>query len=411
MAKRKTAKKNKTSGAKRKGSAKSKTKSTSKKQILQSELVARLFGFKKEDSLSVKRDDIKSVESAINEKGYLDPNMFPIEEAYVRLSNYKESRGKDFSEPSITYSEGSMSGSHKKNRKRPGEEMINLHTINISTSIAEAMIIKTSLAILEDHGVKKVKILINNIGNPESQAAYKKEATAYYRKNINDLNSNCRQLFKESLHSLITQGSDQCEEIHEEAPKPMEFLDDSAKKRFSEVLEYLETFGVDYDMDQSVLGDPNYSTNTVFQIIDQSSEKVVAAGSRYDHLARSSGLRKDIPAMGATVHVPKPKKSPGSALDKIKNSKLFFMQIGFEAKIAAFSILDQLRQSNIYPLHKIYKDKLSSQIGAAKKSGAEYYIILGQKEAMDNDLIVRDKESQSQHIVSNDKIVDYLKKL
>jgi histidyl-tRNA synthetase len=384
---------------------------SSAKKILQAQMTARIFGFKKEGSLSVSKDVIKNVDSYKKDKDFLDPNMFAMEEAFVRLSNYKEVHGKDYSEPDIFYTEGTLSGTHKKNRKKPGEEIINLNIINVNTSIAEATIIKTAEAILADHGIKKIKILVNNIGGPEAQLNYTKEATSYYRKHINDLTSNCRQLFKESLHALIANGSDECTEIHEEAPKPMEFLDEASKKRFGEVIEFLEIFGSDYDIDQSIIGDPNYSSNTVFKIIDQNTGKTVAAGSRYDHLARKCGLRKDIPAIGISINVPKPKKISESSLSKIEKSKFYFLHLGFEAKLRAFDVIDQLRKSNIYLQHKLHKDKLSTQLGSAKKSGAEYYVIMGQKEAMENELIVRDKEAHSQYIINNREIVDYLKKL
>lgn len=393
----------------------SKTTSSSKggssKSILEAQVTAQIFGFTYRKPDAVTKEDIQIVEDHKKDKKYVDDNLFPMEEIFASLRQYKEDKSKEMVNPRLMYTEGSAAGKHKKLRKKPGEEIINLHAINVPGSIAEASVIKAAESILSNHGIKKIKVLINNIGNIESQAAYTKEATSYYRKNIADLNSTCRQLFKESLHALITKGSGMCKEIHDEAPKPMEFLDDESRKRFSEVVEFLETMGIEYEIDQSILGDTNYSTNTVFKIIDEGTNKTVGAGSRYDSLARKCGLRKDIPSVGITINVPKPKKSKTRSLAKIEKAKFFFMQIGFEAKLHSLSLIDQLQKENVYVLHKLYRDKLSTQISSARKSSADYYIIMGQKEAMENDLIVRDKESHSQYIIDNRNIVDYLKKL
>lgn len=379
------------------------------KSILEAQVTARFFGFKNIDTIQVSKEDARITSDHKKDKDYLDDYLFPMEEVFTQLREYKEQQ--EMVEPILAYYEGSGTGKYKKHRKGAGEEIINLQAINVRSSIAEAMLIKSAEAMLASHGIRKIKVLINNIGDLESQAAYTKEATAYYRKNIADLNATCRQYFKDSLHTLITKGSGMCKEIHDEAPKPMEYLDDASRKRFGEVVEFLETMGIDYEMDQSLLGDPNYSTNTVFQIIDLNTDKIVAAGSRYDSLARKCGLRKDIPAVGMLLNLPKPKKSTTRMINKIENANFFFMQIGFEAKLHSLNLIDQLRKENIYVLHKLYRDKLSSQISSAKKSPANYYMIMGQKEAMENDLIVRDKESHSQYIIDSRKIVDYLKKL
>jgi len=385
--------------------------STPKKreQVLEAAVIAKNFGFTIKHPQGVSKDDIKIVESHQTEKGYLNEKLFPMEEAFSLLKEYKER--KQLANPALHYYEGSIPGGHKKHRKNTNYERINLHILNVEESIADILIIKTIQSILAEHGIRKIQVKINNIGDIESRQSYVKAAKSYYRKNINGLNNHCRQLFKENLRSLITKGKNECLAIHDEAPKPMEFLNEPARKKFSEILEYLETLEIPYQIDQNILGDLNYSTNTIFEFINEDTGEVVAAGTRYDSLARHCALRKDIPAVGATIKLPHPKKVSATSLTKIDKSKFFFLQIGFAAKLQSLVIIDKLRKNNIPTLHKLYRDKLNTQISAAQKTASDYFIILGQKEALEGSVIIRDKESRSQHIINQEDLVDYLKKL
>lgn len=389
------------------------TKKTEKKSqnILEAELIAKYYGFAKENPEEVTKEDEKIAASVCRQKGYLDEMLAPIEEVYALLRRYRDDKSKDMVEPSMSYHEGVAAGKHTKHRNKAGEEIINLHMINVGGSIAEATLIQTAKTILAENGVKNILVKLNDIGDKDAQTAFYREVTNYYRKNINELNNNCRQLFKESVHALITKGKNQCVSIHEQAPKPMEFLGEEARKRFGEVLEFLETLEIPYEIDQSILGEQNYSSHTVFEIIDKDSEKVVAAGTRYDTLARKCGLRKDIPSATVVINLKDPKTTSEKSIKKFDKTKFYFLQIGYAAKLKALGIIDELRRENIPVLHKTYRDRLSTQISSAKKADSDYLIIMGQKEALSDELIIRDKDSKSQVIVKRPDLIAYLKKM
>ncbi len=390
-------------------SRKNKTQKRAKK-ILEAEVVARYFGFVREAPGAVTKEDVRSVDGNCREKNYLDDNLFSAEEILAQVRKYRDDE-KETIEPKLLYFTGSVTGPHRKHRKSGNNEIINLHMINVSESIAEATLIKTAQAILADAGIKKILVKINDVGDKDSQGAFIREATSYYRKNSDELNTHCRQLFKESLYSLMSRGKNQCLELHKSAPKPMDYLDEDARKKFGETLEFLETLDIFYEIDPMLIGDPNYSTHTVFEIINQEDGSVVAAGSRYDSLARKYGLKKDIPSVGMVIYLPKPKMSSEKILKKVDKARFFFLQISYEAKLKCLSIIDELRHAHLPVLHKIYRDKLSVQIAAAKKTNVDYLIIMGQKEALDDELILRDKENRSQQIVRRADLIGRLKKL
>ena len=73
--------------------------------------------------------------------------------------------------------------------------------------------------------------------------------------------------------------------------------------------------------------------------------------------------------------------------------------------------IDIAFQAHIPIQQSLSKDSLASQLGVAEKLGIPYTIIFGQKEALEDSVIVRDMENRSQKTIPIGKLADYLKKL
>src|SRR5690606_21961715 len=105
------------------------------------------------------------------------------------------------------------------------------------------------------------------------------------------------------------------------------------------------------------------------------------------------------------------KKSKSSPSRGVQKSKFYLIQLGFNAKLRAVPLIERLRRANISITHSLSKDKLSSQLGTAENLHLPYVLIIGQKEALENSVVVRNVETRSQETVPMDSIVEYLKKL
>ena len=137
----------------------------------------------------------------------------------------------------------------------------------------------------------------------------------------------------------------------------------------------------------------------------------MATGTRYNQLAKKIGHKKDLPGVGVTIKISKPKLVPSSRLPKENNIKFFFIQIGSQAKFKSLQVLEMLRKAKI-PVHQsITRDKITNQIAKAKRLKTPYVLIMGQKEAIENSVLVRDTQSHSQISVKIDNLVEYLNNL
>ena len=78
-------------------------------------------------------------------------------------------------------------------------------------------------------------------------------------------------------------------------------------------------------------------------------------------------------------------------------------------KLRCFEIIEILRKAKIPIAQSLTKDSLSAQLGTAEKLGVAYALILGQKEALEGTVIVRNMDTRSQDTIKMDKLADYLK--
>jgi histidyl-tRNA synthetase len=72
--------------------------------------------------------------------------------------------------------------------------------------------------------------------------------------------------------------------------------------------------------------------------------------------------------------------------------------------------METLRQGGIGVIESLGRDSMKSQLNVAQRADVEIALILGQKEALDDTVIVRDVSSGMQETVSQAKLVEFLKK-
>ncbi len=308
-----------------------------------------------------------------------------------------------------------------------------LEAIGTGKSIIDATIIRVTMLILEEAGLKNLRLEINSIGDKECRPNYRRELVNYYRKNAKNICADCRERLKTNPLRLLDCKNPACQETKQGAPSSISFLCPACKTHFREILEYLEMMGISYEINNNLVRGLDYYSRTVFEIsktnIDRATELAelganpeavevpalsVAGGGRYDYLARSLGNKKDVPAVGAAIGVDRVIMSEQHLKLHpriLKKPKIFFIQLSFEAKLKSLAIIEILRKAKVPIAQSISKDSLGTQLAIAEKLEVPYVIILGQKEAVDGTVIVRNMQNRSQDIIKIEKLADFLKEL
>ncbi|HEY0979907.1 MAG TPA: histidine--tRNA ligase [Candidatus Paceibacterota bacterium] len=284
-------------------------------------------------------------------------------------------------------------------------------------SITDALVIKTIYTILEEAGAKNLVVTINSIGDKDSRPAYIKELTNYYKKHLKDLPAIDQERLKTNPLRILDSKDEKTKEINQNAPDSLSYLSTSGKRHFKEVLEFLDQMDIAYQIDKTLVRGLSYYTHTVFEIIEvleDGTSMTIAGGGRYDYLGRELGSKKDVPAMGGSIGMDRIIERPwfkDLAPRILKKPKVYFIQVGYEAKLKSLNVIEILRKAHVPMMQSLSKDSLSAQLAVAEKSGAPYTLIFGQKEAMEQSVIVRNMETREQDTVPLTELNTYIKHL
>lgn len=293
-----------------------------------------------------------------------------------------------------------------------------LTIIGIEKSIAEALILKTALAILGDVGFKETSVHINSIGDKNSATAFARELNVYLKKRAVDMPVNCREALKQNAFYAFELLKRKHNPIHEDIPRSMEFLSDSGRRHLREVLEYLEAVDIPYEINSKLIGHKDCYSQTLFEIRNNASDAhsknkvVLAYGGRCDEIAQQL-FRLPVPAVGILFEwTPKGVRDTVLKIKSVTHRpKVYLVQLGFKARFHSLAIIETLRMARVPFRQSINSDLLTSQLETATMLKIPYAIILGQREVIDNTVIIRNMDSQSQKTIPIDTLSEYVKTL
>lgn len=289
---------------------------------------------------------------------------------------------------------------------------LELHVIGHASAMAEALLIVVGNAIVQNAGIENRTLHLNNLGSAESSGRYVRDVTQYLRKHIESISPTLRPRAAVDPLGTLVQLIDRGHPATARAPQATEYLTEDERRRFWEFLEYLEVFGLPYELSGHVLGSRDVWSHALYEIAtvdpETQSRLPIAFGGRYDPLMSRFSRKSDSAAMiGITVEVRggvRPKKANRSA------PGIFFAHLGMEARRRALGVIETLRRSEI-PIHQsLTYDKLGEQMTAARKLGVPYILIMGHKEAVENAILVREVATNSQESVPLPELSNYLKR-
>ncbi|MFM2383692.1 MAG: hypothetical protein RIQ72_264 [Candidatus Parcubacteria bacterium] len=372
------------------------------------------FEIEMEKSDIVKAKTLRD-KNAKSNQGVLTFENF-LDEKVALVRHFVEKKFQDLHQPPAICFSGPLKGNPFLEKTK--EHIFNLDIIGNAKSIADAVVIETAYVILkEHHDMDELMVEVNSVGDKESFSRFTKEFTQYFKKHLSELPAELKTAFKKDPLSLGQIDHDSLDLLRDEAPKPIDYLSEESRVHFREVLEYLESLGLPYMINNSLIGTRHCSTGTVFQIVgikeSPKGEKrtLLAIGERYNSVAKKALGKKEVPAIGAHILVDDKEAKKSDTVIIEEEIKFYFIHLGYEAKLKSLTILEILRQSKISIHQSLAKDKITAQLQAAEKLGVPYILLVGQKEALENSVTVRHVETRVQETVHIDNLVEYLKKL
>lgn len=262
-------------------------------------------------------------------------------------------------------------------------------------------------------GLKGIKVNINTLGDTESRLKYREALINYFRPHIDSLCDDCKARFEKNPLRILDCKVDHDLDIMKNAPKIIDYLNESSRNHFEKVKEYLEALNIDYTVNYSIVRGLDYYTHTVFEVeasVDGfGSQNVLCAGGRYNGLVETIG-GPQTPGVGFALGLERllvaleyEKLEPWED----KTTDFYIAPMDDTCKSYSLKVLNMLRMNGFNGDMDYMNRSLKSNFKQAERLNTKYIIIIGNDEIENNMVAIKNNETKESKTVALDDIIDY----
>ncbi len=268
-------------------------------------------------------------------------------------------------------------------------------------------------ALLEELGVREVRLRLGSLGSSVSRAAYRELLQAHLRAHEGSLSEEVRDRIELNPLRAFDSDHEGTRHVMASAPRLLDHLDDDDAEHFAQVRELLDVAEVPYEVDPTLVRGLDYYTRTVFEFTSDAlgAQSGVGGGGRYDGLVekiKGASIIKDPPTHGSSTPgigwaagierillAGEPAPVAASPLD-------LFVALGEggELRKAGFSVLGAARSAGLTAQMELAGRSLKGQLGLANALGARYVAIVEGEET-----VLKDMQGGGQETLATDTVV------
>lgn len=293
--------------------------------------------------------------------------------------------------------------------------------------MSDAQVMTTVKVLLEEMGLTRVVFEINHKGCPECAPYYEEVLSRFLEQYKNDLCQSCQNILASSfseknpymgrgLGRVFACSNLACQEILSASPQVLDHLDAACNKQITSLLEALDEIETTYQLNPRFFGDDR-SSHTVFQVKVavppvESGEQTLAEGGRYNAFASKlmgqemSVLLFSVPLLS----IAKLFEQQGAAEKIERTADVFLINLGELAAKKTLRLFLDLMHNDISVSEQFGENGIKNQFKLAEKRGCAIALVIGQKEAFEGTVILRDVRSGIQEVFSYDRIIDEVRK-
>ncbi len=292
---------------------------------------------------------------------------------------------------------------------------VNYDVFGEQDPILDAQIIQIASRTVQDLGIKSIQIQVNSIGCPTCRKDYRELLINYLESKKSKLCQDCKRRLKTNPLRVLDCKEDKCAQVSASAPQSISHLCEDCHTHFKTLLEYLDELDLSYIINPQLVRGLDYYTKTVFEIWSGSEEGKklsLGGGGRYDKLIESMGGH-EMPAIGFAIgmeRIVEEMKRVQAKSYSPPRPKVFLAQLGNLAKKKSLKLFAELGKNGILIAESFGRGSLKSQLKVANKLKVSFTLILGQKESLDETVIVKNMATGVQETVSMNKLVSIIKK-
>lgn len=294
---------------------------------------------------------------------------------------------------------------------------IGVETYGFSGPDIDAELILLSARLWRMLGLSGLTLQINSLGTHAARVAYRSELVRYFTTHSHALDEDSRRRLHTNPLRILDSKNPVLQALIEDAPRLADHLDEESRTHFAGLCATLDRTGVAYQINPRLVRGLDYYDRTVFEWVTDrlGAQGTVCAGGRYDTLVEQIGGRPT-PAIGFALGMERLVAllmDAGVAMPE-QHPHAYLVLAGEAAEKQGWLLAETLRDA--LPMLRLVVHcgggGLKNQLKRADKSGARYALILGDAEAQQAGISVKDlrTEQASQMLMPQHALADFIAK-
>jgi len=260
---------------------------------------------------------------------------------------------------------------------------IGAELIGSDAPAADVEVIAIATDILQQLGLKSLRLDLNSVGNVGDRAQYRQTLIDFLTPHHQDLDADSQDRLTRNPLRILDSKDPKTQAIVQDAPQLLDYLGDESRRHFEQVQNLLTALGIEYRINPRLVRGLDYYTHTAFEIQsdDLGAQATVCGGGRYDGLVAQLGGAAT-PAVGWAMGV----ERLILLLEQLHAAPVLTPEIycvsqGDRPTAQALVLAQKLRQAGLRVEFDLSGAAFKKQLKRADRSGAPLCLILGETEA------------------------------
>lgn len=286
-----------------------------------------------------------------------------------------------------------------------------IECFNVSNPKVDAEVISLAYRYLSGLGLTNLVVKLNSLGNKESRKEYNEVIKEYLSKDYDNLCDTCKERLSKNPLRILDCKYDGEREYIKNTPKTLDYLNEESKSYFEEVKSSLESLGIPFVEDSTLVRGLDYYSHTVFEIISDIPElgkaNTLCGGGRYDGLVELLG-GPSTPGIGFAMGIERIIILLKELECYVPDKELDVFVMNLDNTNYAFQIIDDLRLSE-FSVETDYTGKnMKGMWKLVDKLNPKFILIIGEDERVNDYITVKDNITKEETKVKTSDLIDYL---
>jgi histidyl-tRNA synthetase len=242
----------------------------------------------------------------------------------------------------------------------------------------DAELILLLAEIYERVGTGPTRLRLSSLGTPETRADYLDELTNFLRTREDELSDEVRDRLDQNPLRAFDADHPGTQAVMQEAPLLIDRISADDAEHFAEVRALLDTAGMEYEIDSTLVRGLDYYTRTVFEFESErlGAQAALGGGGRYDGLIEELG-GQPTPGIGWAAGVERMLLAAGDEEGAAASARVYIAIAKPEAARDAFRLARRLREAGLRAEMEQAGRSMKGQLKQADRIGAFATVILG----------------------------------